>query len=218
MSAPHVGDEAVGVRMTITDSTIGDMTVVQNFALAGPPLISSGVGGLMNVDADEAANLLNQQVRAYKDAAIKQTAPGTRQRAGSTGSRLSRLRPRLGSGSLAPSRSTGRARTLSVRRTPRRAPLDADLRRPLSQALHRQDPEHDLPGSPDARCRVCTAIRPCGIGEAPASKVAQKCQTRNQKACLPQIDEEGQVSAGQQCGAEAHHGVRRFGAACWLRA
>ncbi len=71
MSAPKVGDDSVGVQMTVADPTVGHMTVMQNFALVGPSLVSTGVGGLMNVDADQAANLLKQQVAAYKDAALE---------------------------------------------------------------------------------------------------------------------------------------------------
>jgi hypothetical protein len=51
--APKVGDASIGVRIT-SDGT----TILQNFALVGPTLISAGVGGLIDVNADEVAGLL----------------------------------------------------------------------------------------------------------------------------------------------------------------
>lgn len=66
MSAPKVGDDTVGVRIT-ADST----TLLQNFALVGPTLVNTGGGGLMQANADEIANLLEDQVKAYQDAAAK---------------------------------------------------------------------------------------------------------------------------------------------------
>lgn len=70
MSAPTVGDASAGVRMTVSDRTVGEMTLVEDFALVGPAVVSSGAGGVMNVDADQAAQVLKQQVAAYKDAAL----------------------------------------------------------------------------------------------------------------------------------------------------
>lgn len=66
MSAPKVGEDSVGVRIT-SDGT----TLLLNFALVGPTLISAGGGGLVNVDADEIAGLLGDQVDAYDTAATK---------------------------------------------------------------------------------------------------------------------------------------------------
>lgn len=66
MSAPKVGDGTVGVRIT-SDGTTG----LQNVALVGPTLVSTGAGGLMDVDADEVAGLLEDQVNAYDAAATK---------------------------------------------------------------------------------------------------------------------------------------------------
>jgi hypothetical protein len=64
MSAPEVGDDTIGVRMT-ADGT----TILQNFALIGPTLVSTGGAGLTSVDADEIAGLLEDQVTAYDAAA-----------------------------------------------------------------------------------------------------------------------------------------------------
>ena len=64
LSAPKVGEASVGVRIT-SDGT----TLVQNFALVGPTVLSAGGGGLTNTNADEAADLLGDQVDAYHTAA-----------------------------------------------------------------------------------------------------------------------------------------------------
>lgn len=64
MSAPKVGDDTVGVRIT-ADGT----TILQNFALVGPTLVNTGGGGVMQADADEIASLLEAQVKAYQTAA-----------------------------------------------------------------------------------------------------------------------------------------------------
>lgn len=66
MAAPKVGDASVGVRIT-SDGT----AVLQNFALVGPTLISAGAGGLMDVNADEVAGLLGDQVNVYSEAAAR---------------------------------------------------------------------------------------------------------------------------------------------------
>jgi hypothetical protein len=66
MSAPKVGDDTVGIRIS-ADST----TILQNFALVGPTLVNTGGGGLMQANADEIANLLEAQVKAYQTAATK---------------------------------------------------------------------------------------------------------------------------------------------------
>lgn len=61
MSAPEVGDGSVGVRITADGYTL-----LQNFALVGPTLVSTGGGGLMDADADEVASLLEAQVERYQ--------------------------------------------------------------------------------------------------------------------------------------------------------
>lgn len=66
MSAPKVGDGTVGVRIT-GDNT----TALQNFALVGPTLVNTGAGGLMDVNADQVAGLLEDQVNVYQTAATK---------------------------------------------------------------------------------------------------------------------------------------------------
>lgn len=64
MSAAKVGDGSVGVKITVDDTTL-----LQNFALIGPTLVSTGGGGLMNANADEVTNLLRAQAKAYENAA-----------------------------------------------------------------------------------------------------------------------------------------------------
>lgn len=66
MSTAKVGDGSVGVKITADN-----VTLLQNFALVGPTLVSSGGGGLINASADEATNLLLAQVKAYKSAALR---------------------------------------------------------------------------------------------------------------------------------------------------
>lgn len=64
MSAPKVGDGAVGVKMN-SDGT--DLLLF--FALDGPVLVNTGGGGLMNANADEVINLLKAQVNKYEASA-----------------------------------------------------------------------------------------------------------------------------------------------------
>lgn len=64
MSAAKVGDGSVGIKITADN-----ITLLQNFALVGPTLISTGGGGLMNANADDVTNLLQEQAKAYKTAA-----------------------------------------------------------------------------------------------------------------------------------------------------
>jgi hypothetical protein len=66
MSAPKVGDDAVGVRIESDQ-----FTLLQNFVLAGPTLVVTGGGGLIEADADEVASLLQAQVAAYQNAAME---------------------------------------------------------------------------------------------------------------------------------------------------
>ena len=56
MSAPKVGDASVGVKIT-ADGT----DLLQFFALAGPTLVNTGGGGLMNASADEVTSILEAQ-------------------------------------------------------------------------------------------------------------------------------------------------------------
>ena len=58
MSAPKVGDESIGIRIT-ADGT----TLMQNFALVGPTIVNAGGGGLMQANADEIASLLERRSR-----------------------------------------------------------------------------------------------------------------------------------------------------------
>lgn len=64
MSAPKVGDAAVGVKINVDGSDL-----LQFFALVGPTLVNGGGGGLMNASADDVIALLEAQVDAYKKAA-----------------------------------------------------------------------------------------------------------------------------------------------------
>jgi hypothetical protein len=64
MSAPKVGDESIGVRITAEGTTL-----MQNFALVGPTIVATGGGGLMQANADEIARLLEAQVETYQTAA-----------------------------------------------------------------------------------------------------------------------------------------------------
>lgn len=64
MSAPKLGDASIGLKLDADG-----MTLLQNFVLVGPVMISGGGGGLMNADADTIANLLETQVERYVGAA-----------------------------------------------------------------------------------------------------------------------------------------------------
>jgi hypothetical protein len=66
MSAPKVGYASVGVRIE------GDnFTVLQNFVLVGPTIISAGGGGLVNINSDQVTQLVEAQVEKYETAASK---------------------------------------------------------------------------------------------------------------------------------------------------
>ena len=66
MSAPKVGEESIGVRIT-ADGT----ALLQNFALVGPTIVGTGGGGLMQANADEIASLVEAQVETYQSSAAK---------------------------------------------------------------------------------------------------------------------------------------------------
>lgn len=61
MSAPKVGEGAVGVKITA-----GDTGLLQFFAIVGPVLINTGGGGLLNANANEVMSLLEAQVNKYR--------------------------------------------------------------------------------------------------------------------------------------------------------
>lgn len=65
MSAPKLGDASTGLKIDADG-----VTLVQNYVLVGPVIISGGGGGLMNADADTIANLLETQVERYVGAAM----------------------------------------------------------------------------------------------------------------------------------------------------
>lgn len=64
VSVAKVGQRTVGVKVDLDNAT-----VLQNFALVGPTLVSTGGGGLMNANADEISELLVAQVKTYSAAA-----------------------------------------------------------------------------------------------------------------------------------------------------
>lgn len=66
MSAPEVGDAAIGVRIGVDGTDL-----LQFFALVGPTMVNTGGGGPLNADSDEVTALLEAQVDAYKAAAAK---------------------------------------------------------------------------------------------------------------------------------------------------
>lgn len=64
MSAPKLGDASVGVRISAEGADL-----LQFFVLAGPTIIRTGGGGLMNANLDEVTKLLEAQLAAYEAAA-----------------------------------------------------------------------------------------------------------------------------------------------------
>lgn len=66
LAPPKVGDGSVGVQIT-ADGVV----LLQNFALVGPSIVSTGGGGLIQSDADEIASLLGDQVETYQAAAAQ---------------------------------------------------------------------------------------------------------------------------------------------------
>jgi hypothetical protein len=69
ISTPPVGYASTGTRVIVTDPVLGDRVVVEEFALAGPCLVSASAGARTGNDTDEAAHLLARQVRSYQVAA-----------------------------------------------------------------------------------------------------------------------------------------------------
>jgi hypothetical protein len=65
MSAPKVGTGSIGIKIT----SEGGPDLLQFFAVAGPVLVNTGGGGLMNANADEVINLLKAQVNKYEASA-----------------------------------------------------------------------------------------------------------------------------------------------------
>jgi hypothetical protein len=66
MSVAKVGDGSVGVKITADGATL-----LQNFALVGPTLVTTGGGGLANANADQITSLLQEQVKVYESAAAQ---------------------------------------------------------------------------------------------------------------------------------------------------
>lgn len=66
MSAPRLGDASTSLKIDA-----GGLTLLQNFVLVGPVMISVGGGGLVSADSDAIANLLKTQVERYIGAAMK---------------------------------------------------------------------------------------------------------------------------------------------------
>jgi hypothetical protein len=64
MSAPKIGDDSVGVKISSDGSNI-----LQFYVVVGPSIIKTGGGGLINTSADESINLLQAQTDAYLAAA-----------------------------------------------------------------------------------------------------------------------------------------------------
>lgn len=64
MSAPKVGDGSVGIRIEADQ-----FTILQNFILVGPSIISAGGAGLTNINSDQVTQLVEAQVKKYENAA-----------------------------------------------------------------------------------------------------------------------------------------------------
>lgn len=64
LSAPKVGDASAGVKIESDGATL-----LQNFVLVGPVMISAGGGGLVTADADLAIELAESQVARYSQGA-----------------------------------------------------------------------------------------------------------------------------------------------------
>ncbi|MFD3456368.1 hypothetical protein ACFWVC_29885 [Streptomyces sp. NPDC058691] len=66
MNVAKLGDRSLGVRVESDGYTL-----LQQFTLDGPALISAGIGGTAHLDAHTAALLLRQQVDHYEAAAVR---------------------------------------------------------------------------------------------------------------------------------------------------
>lgn len=66
MSTPKLEHPTLGIRVSAEN-----YTVLLNVAQVGPTVVYSGAGGVTTADADLAAQLLEQQVDAYINAALK---------------------------------------------------------------------------------------------------------------------------------------------------
>lgn len=64
MSAPRLGEESLGLKIDVDG-----VTLLQNFVLVGPAVISAGGGGAVNADADAITTALEKQVARYEGAA-----------------------------------------------------------------------------------------------------------------------------------------------------
>jgi hypothetical protein len=68
IKVPTVGAGSIGIRIES-----GSSTILQNFALVGPTLVNTGLGGIANADSGTVIGLLTAQVQKYSQAA---TVPG----------------------------------------------------------------------------------------------------------------------------------------------
>ncbi|KAA1421245.1 hypothetical protein F0U44_02735 [Nocardioides humilatus] len=64
MSVEQTGDRAIGVKIEADDFTLFEV-----FILTGPAVLSVGVGGLVNTDANVLTGLVRRQVERYSSAA-----------------------------------------------------------------------------------------------------------------------------------------------------
>lgn len=64
MSAPDLGDDSLGLKIDVDG-----VTLLQNFVLVGPAVLSGGGGGAVNADADTIVAALRKQVARYDGAA-----------------------------------------------------------------------------------------------------------------------------------------------------
>ena len=64
MSAPDLGEDSLGLKIDVDG-----VTLLQNFVLVGPAVLSGGGGGAVNADADTIVAALRKQVARYDGAA-----------------------------------------------------------------------------------------------------------------------------------------------------
>jgi len=65
MSTEELGQGALGVKVDFDDGTI-----LQNFVLDGPSIVTAGTGGSLNSDVTTTLSLLRKQVEKYETASI----------------------------------------------------------------------------------------------------------------------------------------------------